>query len=79
MPIRAFLKDQTVEAAFEPDEIEAMSMALEDVCSTLKLDADAKAKEIVAIRIIELAGQGMRSRTSLREKVLQEARGGTRC
>jgi len=45
-------------AAFEPQDIEAMSMALDDVCKTLKLDSDAKAKEMLATRIIELKPGG---------------------
>ena len=38
-----------------------MSIALDDVCKALKLDGNVKAKEIVAIRIIELARRGERS------------------
>jgi alpha-D-ribose 1-methylphosphonate 5-triphosphate synthase subunit PhnI len=35
MPIRPFLKDGGVEAVFGPEEIKAMSMALNDVCKAL--------------------------------------------
>jgi hypothetical protein len=76
MGIRPFVKD---EAVFDPEEIKAMSMALEDVCNALKLNGNAKAKEMVAIRIIELARQGERSPIRLRDRVLQEANSGTRC
>jgi hypothetical protein len=76
MSIRVFVRD---EAAFDPDDIKAMSMALDDVCKALNLDGNAKAKEIVAIRIIELAQHGERSPIRLRDRVLQEANGGTRC
>jgi hypothetical protein len=84
MPISAFLDDQLndgrpVEEVFGPDEIEAMSMALEDVCKALKLDGKGKVREIVALRIIELARRGERSRTKLRDRVLQEANGGSGC
>jgi hypothetical protein len=76
MGIRLFVKD---ESAFDPEDIKAMSMALEDVCNALKLNGNAKAKEIIAIRIIELARLGERSPIKLRDRVLQEANGGTRC
>jgi hypothetical protein len=65
-----FLKD---EPAFDPADIKAMSMALDDVCKALLLNGDVKAKETVAVRIIELAGRGERSPTKLRDRVLAEA------
>jgi hypothetical protein len=67
------------ESVFGPGEINAMSMALDDVCKALRLDGNAKAKEIVAIRIIELARRGERSPTRLRDRLLKEANGGTGC
>jgi hypothetical protein len=76
MGIREFVKG---EAVFGPDELKAMSMALEDVCNALKLNGNAKAREIVAIRIIELAQHGEGSRTRLRDMVLREASSGTGC
>jgi hypothetical protein len=79
MPIKPFLKQEAVEAVFGPAEIQAMSMALNDVCKALQLDGNAKAKEIIAIRIIKLARRGGRSRTELRARVLAEANGGTAC
>ena len=59
--------------SFEPDDIAAMSMALDDVCRELKIDGDAGEREVVAVRIIELAGRGERSPTKLRDRVLAEA------
>jgi hypothetical protein len=47
-------------AVFDPNDINAMSMALDDVSKVLKLDGNAKAKEILAMRIIELARRGER-------------------
>jgi hypothetical protein len=58
---------------FQPDDIKAMSMALDDLCKELKLDGNANAKETIAIRIIELARRGERSPTKLRDRVLHEA------
>jgi hypothetical protein len=69
------LKD---ESAFDPAELKAMSMALDDVCAALKLKHGAKARETIAVRIIELARPGERSPTKLRDRVLQEATGSTR-
>jgi hypothetical protein len=71
--ILPFLKQ---EPAFDPADIKAMSMALDDVCKALLLDGDERAKETVAVRIIELAGRGERSPTKLRDRVLAEANGG---
>jgi hypothetical protein len=72
MPIRHYLNG---DAAFVPADIHAMSIALEDVCKALQLDGDARAKEAVAIRIIELALRGERGPTKLRDSVVAEANG----
>jgi hypothetical protein len=64
---------------FGPSDINAMSIALDEVCKALRLDGNAKAKEVVAIRIIELARRGERSPTRLRDRLLTEANGGTGC
>jgi hypothetical protein len=69
--ILGYLQDD----AFQPDDIKAMSLALDDVCKELKLDGNANAKETIAVRIIELARCGERSPTKLRERVLREANG----
>jgi hypothetical protein len=70
MTIVPFLRD----TAFNPDDIKAMSMALDDVCKTLNLTDRAKAeREVIAERIIALARNGERSPTLLRDRVLREA------
>ena len=74
MPITPFLSDK---AAFDPDDIRMMSRVLTEVCDTLKIDGDATAREVVAIRIIELTRRGERSPIKLRDRVLAEANGGT--
>jgi hypothetical protein len=74
--IKPFLERESV---FGPSDINAMSIALDEVCKALRLDGDAKAKEVVAIRIIELARRGERSPTRLRDRLLTEANGGTGC
>jgi hypothetical protein len=67
--IQPFLKH----GAFEPHDITAMSMALDDVCKALSVTHSAKvAREVIAERIINLARRGERSPTRLRDRVLQE-------
>jgi hypothetical protein len=65
----AFYRD----SVFEPHDIAAMSMALDDVCKVMRLRDDSPAKEIMAERIIDLARRGERSPTRLRDRVLHEA------
>jgi hypothetical protein len=72
MSIHPFLNG----AVFEPNDIRAMSMALDDVCKTLNLaDGADPAREVIATRIIELARRGECSPTGLRDRVLSEANG----
>jgi hypothetical protein len=63
-------------AAFEPQDIQSMSLALDDVCKALKIDGDGSAREIIAVRIIELARRGERSTIALRDRLLAEASSG---
>ena len=69
MSITPFLTD----GAFDPNDIKAMSMALDDVCEALNLAVGNPAREIIAERIIALARNGERSPTLLRDRVLREA------
>lgn len=61
---------------FDPKDIRAMSMALDDVCKSLHLPDGSSDKEVVATRIIELARRGVRSPTVLRDRVLHEVEQG---
>jgi hypothetical protein len=61
------------ENVFDPKDITAISMALDDVCETLNLKDDSAAREVMAVRIVEVAKTGERSPTRLRDRVLQEA------
>jgi hypothetical protein len=62
------------DGVFEPGDIEAMSLALDDVCNTLNLSDDAKVeREVIALRIIALARRGERSCEVLRDRVLQDS------
>jgi hypothetical protein len=67
--ILPFVKD----GVFDHEDITAMSMALDDVCKMLNLRDDNSAREVIAIRIIDLAKAGERSPTRLRDRVLHEA------
>jgi hypothetical protein len=71
MSIRPYLNS----AVFDPHTIQAMSMALDDVCETLGVNGNIRAKEVIAIRIIELAARGERRSTGLRDRLLKEANG----
>jgi hypothetical protein len=59
--------------AFDPDALRAMSIALEEVCRTLQVDGDQRAREVMAVRIVELARRGERDPQRLRDRVLREA------
>jgi hypothetical protein len=60
--------------SFNPNDIQAMSKALEDVCTALKISADATGRrEGIAKRIVELARCGERTRARLRDGILEDA------
>jgi hypothetical protein len=61
------------EDAFGPDALRAMSTAVEGVCRKLKVDHDQGAREVVAVRIIDLARRGECDPERLRDRVLREA------
>ena len=70
MPIRAYLSGGT----FEPEDIQAMSLAFEEVCKALEIQPGAtREREVVAVRIIELCRRGERRPARLAERVLKEA------
>ena len=60
-------------SVFGPQDIQAMSTALEDVCKTLNLADEAKSeRELLAKKIISLARQGERNAALLRDRMLRE-------
>jgi hypothetical protein len=67
--ILPFVKD----GVFDDKDITSMSAALDDVCKILNLRDDSSAREVIAIRIIDLARAGERSPTRLRDRILHEA------
>jgi hypothetical protein len=67
MPLTPFLK----EAAFDPQAIEAISAAFEAVCASLQLvNRSDSVAEIVARKVIEVAGTGERDPVRIRDLVL---------
>ena len=59
--------------AFGPQDIQAMSTALEDVCKILNLADEAKSdRELLAKKIIALARQGECNAALLRDSMLRE-------
>jgi hypothetical protein len=63
------------ECAFDPTDVTAMSVAFDEVCKQLDLPADAaNTREVIALRIVELAKRGERNATILRDQVLSEER-----
>jgi hypothetical protein len=70
-PILPFIRGS--DGVFDPKDIRAMSMALDDICKELNLRENASAREVIAMRIIDLAKTGERSPTHLRDRVLHEA------
>jgi hypothetical protein len=71
--ILAFLKEPSV---FDPEATRAMSTAFDAVCTALKISlGDARGRETVATRIVELARRGERDAIRLRDRVLREAGG----
>ena len=62
------------ERVFGPQDIQAMSVALDEVCAALNLPGgDNQARRAIADRMITLATRGERNPTKLRERMLQEA------
>lgn len=72
MPIRQHLPDQS---AFEPESIVAMSSAFEQACTSLRVFAgDHLGREIIAMRIIDLAREGVIDANALHDRVLAESK-----
>ena len=71
MPIRTYLEDRS---AFSPEEIKVMSKALDEACAVLQVAGQTKDREIIAVRIIELARKGVIDATVLRDRVVEAMR-----
>jgi len=71
MPIRTYVEDHS---AFSPEEIKVMSKALDEACAALQVAGQTKDREIIAVRIIELARKGVIDATALRDRVVEAMR-----
>jgi hypothetical protein len=69
MPIRTHLGDQST---FDAEDIAAMSEALEETCKALHIGGQAQDREAVAVRIIDLARNGVFDPKALSERVIAE-------
>ena len=65
--------------AFDPQDIDAMAAALDAVCKALNIQGNTTARELIALRIIDLARGGNRSCVVLQECLLADAQGGSGC
>jgi hypothetical protein len=63
------------DAVFEPDETQALAVAFDEICRAMDLPASAAvAREVVAIRVIDLAREGLVDPALLTGRVLGEVR-----
>ena len=63
------------DSAFQPHDVTAISMAINDVCTALNvMDNSKEMRTAIERRIIDLARLGVRSRTPLANLVIQEAK-----
>jgi hypothetical protein len=70
--IHSQLKSQNV---FEPEALRVMAQAFQDACNALHIFAgDERGRQVIATRIIDLAGSGLLEAKALRDRVLSEAR-----
>jgi hypothetical protein len=69
MPIRKYLDGNS---AFEPEDIKAMSDALELACGALRINGHVHGREIIATRIIDLARTGVIDAQALSDRVVAE-------
>jgi ABC-type hemin transport system substrate-binding protein len=75
MTVVPLLKDNV----FGPQDIQAMSTALEDVCNILDLPNEAKSdRELLAKKLVALAQQVPRDAALLRDRMLREIASGRR-
>jgi hypothetical protein len=62
-------------AVFEPDETHAIGIAFDEICRAMNLPQSATVpREVVAVRVIDLAREGLLEPTVLSNRVLHEAR-----
>jgi len=71
-PMPITIANKPSDGAFDPETTASMAAAFEDVCRALKVE-NKQEREVLAIRIVDLARDGEGNRDRLRERVLLEA------
>lgn len=72
--VLTFPTNKNNDVVFGPETIQAMSMALEDVCRALKVpDGFGRERAVIAERIVELARRGERDSNRIFATILKEA------
>jgi hypothetical protein len=61
-------------AAFDPETTTAMATAVDEVCKALRLNGDKATREIIAMRVVELARQGEHDPRKLRDRLFCDGR-----
>jgi hypothetical protein len=65
------------QAAFEPDHVQAMTTAFDELCRTLGLaNTDDLIREVVARKVIDIGMTGEKDSRRIFERALQEIQGG---
>lgn len=73
MPITPYLPEDN--SVFEPIALAAMSQAFEEACTALNIPlSEPHDREMIAMRVIDLARTGVIDAKALRNRVLFEAR-----
>ena len=70
MPIRSYLDES---AAFDDKATAAIVEAFEDACLALQV-SDAQGRRVIAARVIDLARAGVVDATTLRDRIIKEAK-----
>ena len=71
MPIPSYLDDHS---AFDLEQLDAMSRALEGACKALHIEGQITDREVIATRIIDLARNGVIDAKALSDRVIAEAK-----
>jgi hypothetical protein len=73
--ISSFLKG---DLAFDPATVQTMSAAFDAICTVLNIPATAIVpREVIAMRVIDLAQHGENDAEKLRDRVLRESQAGS--
>jgi hypothetical protein len=60
--------------SFDPEQVEVLATAFSSVCNALGIVGDKHGREVIAVRIVDLAKTGVIDAAALRDRVLAESR-----